>query len=137
MRSAVGIDFVPAAVEAARRREGHGATYLVGDVTDLPSARLGTFDFFLDIGCLQGLDAEQRLAEGRGVTGLANPDATLLMLAFGPTRVRSLVGGVSEQEVAAAFPDWEMLATEPATTAGLGWPMNRTVPRWYRLRRRT
>ena len=133
----VGVDFVPAAIEAARRQEGHGAIYLVGDVTDLPKATLGTFDFFLDIGCLQGLDAEQRLAEGRGVTALANPAATLLTLAFGPTRVRSFVGGVSEQDVEAAFPDWEMLSSEPAFTAGLGWPMNRTGPRWYRLRRRT
>ena len=131
---AVGVDFVPAAIEAAEREGGHGADYVVGDVTELPS-ELGTFDLFLDIGCLQGLDVDQRLAEGRGVTALAASGATLLVLAFGPTRLRSLVGGVAEEDVAAAFPGWEMLASEPATTAGLGWPMNRTGPRWYRLRR--
>lgn len=132
---AVGIDYVPAAIEAARSRDAAGATYVVGDVTNLPSAGLGTFDFFLDIGCFQGFDAERRLAEGRGVSELANPGAALLMLAFGPSRLRSLVGGVSQAEVAAAFPEWEMLAVEPADTAGLGWPMNKTAPRWYRLRR--
>jgi len=134
---AVGIDYVPAAIEAARRQGAEGVTYVVGDVTDLPAVGLGTFDFFLDIGCFQGFDAEQRQAEGRGVTELANPDSTLLMLAFGPTRLRSRIGGVSQAEVEAAFPDWELLDVQPAETAGLGWPMNRTSPQWYRLRRQS
>jgi SAM-dependent methyltransferase len=134
---AVGIDYVPAAIAAAKSRGAEDVTYVVGDVTNLPSANLGTFDFFLDIGCFQGFDAEQRLAEGQGVSALANPRATLLMLAFGPGRMRSLLGGVSQAEVETAFPQWEMLAVEPADTAGLGWPMNKTGPQWYRLRRRT
>lgn len=133
---AVGIDDVPAAIEAARRRPAEGATYVVGDVTDLAAADLGTFGFFLDIGCFQGFEAERRHAVGRGVTALADPAATLLMLAFGPTRLRSRIGGVSRAEVEDAFPDWEMLDVRPAETAGLGWPMNRTSPQWYRLRRR-
>ena len=133
---AVGIDKVPSAIEAARRAGIGAATYVVGDVTDLPAADLGTFDFFLDVGCFQGLNAEQRDAEGYGVTTLANPQATLLMLAFGPTWMRSLVEGVSQGDVEAAFSGWDMLAVEPADTSGLGWPMNRTRPQWYRLRRR-
>ena len=48
-----------------------------------------------------------------------------------------LVGGAPQEEAATAFAGWEMLAAEPADTAGLGWPMNKTAPRWYRLRRRT
>jgi SAM-dependent methyltransferase len=133
---AVGIDYVPTAIEAAKRR-AEEVTYVVGDVTNLPSANLGTFDFFLDIGCFQGFDAGQRLAEGRGVSALANPGATLLMNAFGPSRMRSFVGGVSQAEVETALPEWEMLAVEPADTTGLGWPMNKTAPQWYRLRHRT
>jgi hypothetical protein len=133
---AVGIDYVPAAIEAAARRGPAGVTYVVGDVTNLSAASLGTFDFFLDIGCFQGFGAGQRLAEGRGVTAVANTGATLLMLAFGPSRMRSLVGGVSQAEVESAFPEWEMLTVEPADTAGLGWPMNKTAPQWYRLARR-
>jgi hypothetical protein len=108
---------------------------VVGDVTDLAPADLGTFDFFLDVGCFQGLRSDQRLAEGRGVSARANSDATLLMLAFGPTRMRSVVGGVSRSEVEAAFPGWEMLSVEPADTTGLGWPLNKTAPQWHRLRR--
>ena len=134
---AVGIDYVPAAVEAAKAKSRgiDGLSYVVGDVTRLPSARLGMFDFFLDIGCFQGLDAGQRLSEGSGVSALANPGATLLLLSFGPSQWRWLVEGASQEEVQTAFAGWEMLTAEPADTAGLGWPMNKTAPRWYRLRR--
>jgi hypothetical protein len=45
---------------------------------------------------------------------------------------RSIAAGVET-----AFGGWEMLAVEPADTAGLGWPINKTAPRWYRLRLRT
>jgi SAM-dependent methyltransferase len=132
---AVGIDNIPRAIDAANRRGVSGATFVVGDVTDLAPADLGTFDFFFDVGCFQGLSSEQRLAEGRGVSALAYSGATLLMLAFQPTRMRSLAGGVSRAEVEAAFPGWEMLSVEPADTTGLGWPLNKTAPQWYRLRR--
>ncbi len=132
---AAGIDYVPAAIEAAKSRCTEDVTYVVGDITNLAAADLGCFDFFLDIGCFQGLDADQRRAAGETVSALAGPGATILMLAFGPSRYRLLVGGVSQNEVEAAFPSWEMLTVEPADTAGLGWPMNRTAPHWYRLRR--
>jgi hypothetical protein len=129
---------VPAAIEAAasKGRGVDGLSCVVGDVTRLPSARLGTFDFFLDIGCFQGLDAGQRLSQGAGVSALANPGATVL-LSFGPSRWRPLVEGASQEEVQTAFAGWQMLAAEPADTAGLGWPMNKTAPQWYRLRRPT
>ncbi len=132
---AVGIDNIPNAIDAANRRGPSGATFVVGDVTDLARVDLGTFDFFFDAGCFQGLSSEQRLAEGRGVSALSQPGATLLMLAFQPTRMRSVVGGVSRAEVEAAFPGWEMLSVEPAGTKGLGWPLTKTAPQWYRLRR--
>ena len=135
----MGLDYVPAAIEAAaaKSRGVAGRSYVVGDVTRLPSADLGTFDFFLDIGCFQGLDPGQRLSEGSGVSALANPGATALLLSFGPSRWRWLVESASQEEVETAFAGWEMLASEPTDTAGLGWPMNKTAPRWYRLRRRT
>jgi hypothetical protein len=133
---AVGIDNVPRAIDGANRRRVPGATLVVGDVTDLASAHLGTFDFFLDVGCFQGLGSEQRLAEGGGVSALSNAGATLLMLAFQPTGARSVVGGVSRAEVETAFTGWEMLSVELAQTTGLGWPLTKTAPRWYRLRRR-
>jgi len=134
---AVGIDYVPAAIAAEKSRGAVGLSYVVGDVTRLLSAGLGTFDFFLDVGCFQGLDAGQRLSQGEGVSALADPGATLLLLSFGLSRWRPLVGGASQAAVETAFAGWEMLMAESADTAGLGWPMNKTAPRWYRLRRRT
>lgn len=130
----VGIDAAPEAIEAARSRSDGSASYVLGDVTQLPGAGLGTFDLFVDIGCFQGLGQEQRSAMGAGVQELANPGAVLLMLAFGWTRFRRLIEGVSREEVAQAFPGWDMLAVWPAPTDGLGWPMDRTAPQWYRLR---
>lgn len=132
---AVGIDNVARAIDAANRRGTPGATFVVGDVTELQTASLGGFDFFLDIGCLQGLTTPQRLATGRGVSALSNARATLLLLAFQPTRAGSMVGGMSRADVENAFPRWKMLSVEPADTAGLGWPLTRTAPQWYRLRR--
>ena len=131
---AVGLDVVPQAVEEARGVDDSGATFVVGDVTDLRAEHLGSFDFFLDVGCLQGLRAPQRLAEGRGVTALARPGATLLVLAFQPTRFRAAIGGVSQAEMEAAFAGWDLLTVDPAPSAGLGWPMDRTAPQWYRFR---
>ena len=100
---AVGIDYVPAAIEAAaaKSRGAAGLSYVVGDVTRLPSANLGTFDFFLDIGCFQGLDAGQRLSEGKVSRALANPGATLLLLSFGPSRWRS----AGRRRIAGGGPD--------------------------------
>lgn len=134
---AVGVDYVPAAIETATAESQgtDGLSYVVGDVTRL-SPSLGTFGFFLDIGCFQGLDSGQRRSMGDGVSALAGPEATLLLLTFGPGRWRSLVGGASQQEVEVAFAGWEMIAVEAADTVGLGWPMNKTAPQWYRLRRR-
>ncbi len=130
----VGVDVVPQAIAAAQRRDVPGARFVVADVTALEAAELGTFDLFLDVGCFQGLSRDQRAAEGRSVSALADPGAMLLLLAFGPTRIRSVVGGVGRADVEAAFGDWDVLSVEPADTAGLGWPLSTTSPQWYRLR---
>jgi SAM-dependent methyltransferase len=78
---AVGIDYVPAAIEAAQAKSWGvaGLSYVVGDVTRLPSARLGMFDFFLDIGCFQGLDARQRQSEGEGVSATVGQRITFVL----------------------------------------------------------
>ncbi|MCU1537619.1 MAG: class SAM-dependent methyltransferase [Humibacillus sp.] len=132
---AVGVDDVPRAVEAARSRSGDSAaTFVVADVTDLAAGGLGTFDFFLDIGCFHGLDADKRRAEAAGVTALARPGATLLLLAFSPTSLPFVPDGVDRASVEEAFDGWTLLGTEPADTAGMPAPLRRTAPQWYRLR---
>jgi hypothetical protein len=111
---------------------------VVGDVSDLPVDELGNFDFFLDIGCFQHLDAGKRLAAGRGITALANPGATLLMMEFSrPTPIRPSAGAVAPDEVEAALSGWQMLNVEDAETVGPGWPMSRVQPQGLRLRRRS
>lgn len=131
----IGVDAVDAAVAAARSAAGPRETYLVADVTNLPDA-LGIFDLFLDVGCLQGLQPRQRAAYGHEVTRLANPNATMLSLQFGPSPYQRLVGGIAEDHIRSALPGWSITSTDPADTAGLGWPMNRTRPTWYRLQLR-
>lgn len=131
---AIGIDLVPEAVAAAQQRDDDGVRYVVGDVTDLAGAGIEGVDLFLDVGCFQGLEPRQRHAMGASVTGAAAPGATLLMLAFGISRYRRLVEGVSEAEIVAALPHRGLLESTAADTTGLGWPMNRTSPRWYRFR---
>ena len=133
---AVGVDNVPRAIDAASRMSVSGATFVVGDVmaSRLTWARSTSSSTSAAPG---GLNSEQRLAEGRGVSALSYPGATLLMLAFQPTRIRSVVGGVSRADVEAAFPGWEMRSVEPADTTRLGWPLTKTAPQWYRLRRET
>ena len=130
----VGVDAAPEAIAAAKLRDDPGVHYVVGDVTELEALGLGYFDHFVDIGCFQGLDAQQRRAMGSSVTALAAPGATLLMLAFGRTRWRSMIEGVSQEEIEEAFLGWDLLAVWPAPTEGLGWPMDRTSPQWYRMK---
>lgn len=131
----VGVDAVPIAIEAARRHARHGEVFANADVTSLPSD-LGTFDFFLDVGCLASIKRDERAAYGTEVTAHANEGATLLTMQFGDSRYRRVVPGVSQEELIGLLPDWELIATEPAGTKGLGWPMRLTSPMWYRLRRR-
>ena len=131
----VGIDYAPRAIDEARARCIDGATFVVGDVTDLPIDQLGTFSFFFDIGCFQHLDGGQRSTAGRGITALATPAATLLMMAFSqPTPVGSFVKGISPDDVQVAFPGWDLLTVADADTTGMDWPMRTMQPMWMRLR---
>lgn len=132
-----GVDAAPEAIAGAQARGDAAVRYVLGDATQLSLAELGTFDLFVDIGCFQGLGRQQRQAMGTGVTALANPGATMLMLAFAWTRFRSMIEGVSQTEIEAAFPAWALLTVWPAPTAGLGWPMDRTSPQWYRMQLRS
>ena len=106
-------------------------------MTRLPSAHRGTFDFFLDIGCFQDLDAGIAPVPGARNLCAGQPRGHRAAAEFGPSRWRRLPEAHRQQEVETAFAGWQMLAVELADTAGLGWPMNKTAPRWYWLRRQT
>jgi hypothetical protein len=59
-------------------------------------------------------------AVGRGVSVLANPGATLLILAFGPRRWGAAVGAESREDVETAFADWQTAHRRARGRAGLG-----------------
>lgn len=132
---AVGVDNIPRAIHDARSRPDSQATFLIGDVRNLRALELGTFDFFFDVGCFHGLDQEDRRAEGEGLSGLATPHATLLMLAFQPHRLPFVPSGVTEEDIKESLPDWQLLTIEPADTTGMPLPLKRTSPQWYRFSR--
>ncbi len=134
---ATGVDNVPRAIEAATGKAGSRADFVVGDVTRLADAGLaGDVSFFLDVGCFHGLSDDQRLAVGRGVTALARPDATLLMLCFTPHHHLPLIPhGASQADVERAFTGWAVVSVDAADTSGMPAPLRKTAPQWFRLRR--
>ena len=131
-----GVDFVPEAIEAARARpDAAGIDFVVADVSDLASAVSGPFDFFLDGGCFHGLSVPERTGWGRGVTALAAPGATLLMVAFEPWPTTptppNVPAGTTLDEVLSHLPGWELLSDDLMPDA------YRPVPQpahYYRLR---
>ncbi|HET9081746.1 MAG TPA: methyltransferase domain-containing protein [Trebonia sp.] len=72
---AVGIDYVPAAIEAAaaKSRGAAGLSYIVGDVTQLPSADLGTLDFFPRHRLLPGSGHRTASGPGERYLGVCQP----------------------------------------------------------------
>lgn len=136
---ATGVDQVGAALRRARQRaqsQRVTAEFVQTDVTTLDPAQLGSgFDFFLDVGCFHGLSDPQRAAMGRSVTALAGPAATLLLLAFkAGAAPRPLPRGADTADLERAFPQWQIIDTESATTDGIPKPLRRAAPSWYRLR---
>jgi SAM-dependent methyltransferase len=134
---ATGVDSVEHALAKARRRpQAERARFVLGDVTDLGAVDIeGDIDFFLDVGCFHGLTDDQRAAQARGVSNLATPTATLLMLAFRPGRRPLLPRGADQTDIERAFTDWQVVAAEPADTSGMPGPLKKTAPHWFRLRR--
>ncbi|TQN42289.1 methyltransferase family protein [Blastococcus colisei] len=133
-----GIDAVGAAVRQARARaveQGADVRFLEGDVTALRRADVGEVGFFLDVGCFHGLTDSQRAAMGDGVTAVAAPGATLLLLAFRPGRRQLLPRGAGRGDIETAFPGWTLADEVLADVTGMPGPLRRTAPRWYRLRR--
>jgi cyclopropane fatty-acyl-phospholipid synthase-like methyltransferase len=134
-----GVDLIPKAIALCQRRiaDRHvSATAIQADVTKLHADQVGAaYDLFLDVGCYQGLRPRQQQLMARGVTALAAPDATLLLLAFTPgTLPRPLPRGADQANLETTFPGWVVTDTEPAPVEGMPRPLRRAAPTWYRLR---
>jgi cyclopropane fatty-acyl-phospholipid synthase-like methyltransferase len=135
--NATGVDFVPRAINQAKRKAsvaGVSPQFLVGDVTRLTELGLGSdSDLLLDLGCLHSIPDERRDAYVKGATAVARPGATMLLFCFvrrEPEPRRVGPRGVARGEVAQRFArGWEILNEQA------GQPMLGMDAAWYRLQR--
>lgn len=135
-----GVDIVDKALQRGRERAlGAGVQmgFVRADATALEKADLGRgFRLVLDTGTFHDFDDTRRRAMGRGVSAVASPDATVLLLVW-PKKRRPLIRGASRAEVQEAFPDWKITDVEPSHFR-LPKPLQlllRPDEHWYRLRR--
>jgi len=135
-----GIDIVDKALDRGRERAtmaGVDMRLVRADVTELEHADIGTgFRLVLDSGTFHDFDEARQKAMGRGITAVAAPEATVLLLVW-PKRRRPLIRGASRAEIERAFPEWKITHVEPSHFR-LPKPMQwllRPDEHWYRLRR--
>jgi hypothetical protein len=83
-----------------------------------------------------GLEESQGGAYAAAVDGLAEPGATLLMMAFAPNRLVAAPAGLEESELVGRFADWQLVSASPDTDGELGGPLPGVPRTWYRLVRR-
>jgi SAM-dependent methyltransferase len=131
------VDAVPRPLSRARARAdaaGVSVDWILADAARLHKLGLEPgFTLFFDRGCFHGLDDSKRGAYAAGVDGLAAPGATLLMLAFAPSRIPTSPPGVEQGELIGRFAGWRLVAAEPEIDGDAAGPL-RNVPRnWYRL----
>ncbi len=137
----LGIDYVPAAVERARRRAeeaGVTAEFRLGDVTRLDGAvQERRYDLILDAGCYHGLSSAGRERYAAAVAGAATPGATFLL--FGFRRVPPtwrLIGGSGFRHGRRRHPLRPVVLRRGAADAGGGPGEDGVVPDAAPRRRR-
>ena len=132
-----GVEMVPRAVARARRRAteaGVQVDFRLGDVTRLEAVGLTSgFDLLFDFGCYHGLNVRQREQYSAGLSALAAPSATLLLMGFRKA-LPPVPKGVSAAELQEQFPGWQLLWERPVTTTVTA-AMRRADAAWFRLHR--
>jgi SAM-dependent methyltransferase len=135
-----GVDIVSKALRTAReraRKAGVEVRFVQGDIAALRAAEVGVgFRLLLDFGAVHGLNDAQREAVGREVSAVAAEDATLLMLAFPPGRRGPLPRGMSQADIEAAYPGWNVTKGETLDAELPKLATKDGDPCWYRLTRR-
>lgn len=132
-----GVDLIPKALREARKRAVAARVevdFRLGDVTRLGDLGLTPgYSLVFDFGCYHGLKSEQRDRYVEGVTALAAPGATLLMMAF-TKAPPPFPSGVSESELRERLgAAWDLARNEPS--------VDRDTPAmiqaaWFRLTKR-
>ncbi len=138
-----GVDAVERALAQARRRAdavGVDVRWVAADVASLSSLSLESeFGLVHDRGCFHDLPDPARDGYVQGVSSLAAPGATLLLMAFarGPRRIGA-PSGASEEEIQRRFGSrWDVLSVQSDSGPAPPGPMRRVPRIWYRLRRRS
>jgi SAM-dependent methyltransferase len=137
-----GVDAVERALAQARRRADASEVsvrWVAGDVARLPSLDLeGGFGLVHDRGCFHDLSDPAREGYVQGVSSLAAPGATLLMMSFALGALRiGAPSGASEEEIQRRFGSlWDVLSVQSDSGPAPPGPMRRVPRIWYRLRRR-
>ena len=134
---ATGVDFVPRAINMARRKAeaAHAsARLMLGDVTRLTELGVGRdYDLLFDLGCFHSIPDAGRDGYARGVTAIARSGALFLLFGFirGDAPPRFGPRGLAPGEMAKRFgAGWDVVSEEH------GRPMFGAEANWYRLRRR-
>jgi SAM-dependent methyltransferase len=140
--SVTAVDSVDKALASAQRRaaeEGVDVQWVKGDVAALD--RLGLepgYDLVYDFGCIHGLSDAARTGAAAGLTHLAAPGATLLMVAFKAGRGIVLPRGMDKQEVVVLLRDgWDLNDSRSVVTEDAPAFLRRANPTVYRFTRRT
>jgi SAM-dependent methyltransferase len=140
--SVTAVDSVDKALSTAQRRaaeEGVEVQWVKGDVAELD--RLGLepgYTLVYDFGCIHGLSDAARRGAAAGLTQLAAPGATLLMVAFKPGRGIVLPRGMNKEDVVALLRGgWDLEESRSVVTEDMPSFLRRANPTVYRLTRRS
>jgi cyclopropane fatty-acyl-phospholipid synthase-like methyltransferase len=135
-----GVELLEQPLKRARARataEGVGVDFLKADATRLSKTKLEPgFALVLDRGCFHGLSDDGRAGYVGGVTALAAPGATLLLMAFARNRVLAGPAGADETELVDRFSGgWRLEHVARSAEPPPAGPLNGVALTWYRLRR--
>lgn len=96
-----GVDFSRGAIRQASRKAaaaGLKIDFHAADVTDLRMLD-GPYDYALDIGCLFGLQADDRVRYAKELARLVHPGGDYMLYAWLPRRWKGRLCGMSGEEV--------------------------------------
>ncbi|HEV3056158.1 MAG TPA: methyltransferase domain-containing protein [Solirubrobacteraceae bacterium] len=135
-----GVELLDQPLRRARARAaaaGVEVDFVKADATRLRRAKLEPgFALLLDRGCFHGLSDDGRAGYVDGVTALAAPGATLLLMAFARNRVLAGPTGADETELVSRFsPGWKLERSERDSEPPPGGPLKGVPLTWYWLRR--
>jgi len=136
-----GVDGVPRALSAAKRRAGASnvdVNWVRGDVTRLQTLGIGEgYELLVDRGCSHGLTDSEREQYAAGVAAVAAPGARLVMFAFQPRRRGLGPRGVTRDQVTRDLGSaWELVSGARDSESHLPRWIGDAKPTWYELHRR-